>query len=236
VKNQYFGDINDYRKYGLLRILAAGGKNKIAVCWMLTANDKRTDGKLTTYLTQPERWRSFDPLLFDTLYSTVIEKEDRSVDSLALDDVIPSATFFPSLLADDNREAYFGLFETSVQKDSIVFFDPDNGLEIQSIPKGKRGSSKYLYWDEVSLFFSKGYSLMLYQHFPRIERKRFVTLKAAEILTRTAASIVYSFKTAKVVFFLIPQDHHLRLFSSMVQDMGRVWGREIIPGTHLRAG
>jgi hypothetical protein len=23
VKNQYFGDVNDYRKYGLLRILAA---------------------------------------------------------------------------------------------------------------------------------------------------------------------------------------------------------------------
>jgi len=33
MKNQYFGDINDYRKYGLLRTLT-GGQIKTAVCWM----------------------------------------------------------------------------------------------------------------------------------------------------------------------------------------------------------
>ncbi len=232
MKNQYFGDINDYRKYGLLRILAAGGKNKIAVCWMLTANDKRTDGRFTTYLTQPERWRSFDPLLFDTLYSTVIKKEDRSVDSLALDDIIPSATFYPSLLADDNREAYFGIFESSLQKNSIIFFDPDNGLEIQSIPKGRRGSSKYLFWDEAARFFSSGHSLLVYQHYPRMDRKRFVILKVTEIFARVRTTTVYSFTTAKVVFFLIPQRRHDKSFRFIAQKVGRAWEREIVPDEH----
>ena len=37
MKNQYFGDINDYRKYGLLRILTNGGEVDTAVCWMLKA-------------------------------------------------------------------------------------------------------------------------------------------------------------------------------------------------------
>jgi hypothetical protein len=36
VKHQYVGDINDYRKYALLRALSAGGANRIGVCWMLT--------------------------------------------------------------------------------------------------------------------------------------------------------------------------------------------------------
>ena len=28
MKNQYFGDVNDYRKYGLLRLLAIGGADR----------------------------------------------------------------------------------------------------------------------------------------------------------------------------------------------------------------
>ena len=34
MKNQYFGDINDYVKYGLLRVFSA--THRVAVCWMLT--------------------------------------------------------------------------------------------------------------------------------------------------------------------------------------------------------
>ena len=35
MKEQYVGDENDYRKYALLRALAATGL-KLGVCWMLT--------------------------------------------------------------------------------------------------------------------------------------------------------------------------------------------------------
>jgi hypothetical protein len=34
VKVQYFGDVNHYRKFALLRLLA--DKFKIGICWMLT--------------------------------------------------------------------------------------------------------------------------------------------------------------------------------------------------------
>ncbi|MCJ7618838.1 MAG: hypothetical protein MUP64_01300, partial [Anaerolineae bacterium] len=67
MKNQYFGDVNDYRKYGLLRVLTNGGEIKAAVCWMLTPDDGRGDGGFTSYLEQPDKWRHFDPLLFDHL-------------------------------------------------------------------------------------------------------------------------------------------------------------------------
>ena len=39
MKNQYFGDINDYRKYGLIRLLTGAGQLKTAVCWMLAPGD-----------------------------------------------------------------------------------------------------------------------------------------------------------------------------------------------------
>ena len=58
MKNQYFGDVNDYLKYGLLRILADSGNNKIGVCWMLTADDSTRQGNNTRYLLTPAAWRS----------------------------------------------------------------------------------------------------------------------------------------------------------------------------------
>lgn len=50
MKEQYVGDISDYRKYALLRALSAGGANRIGVCWMLTPSDGSSDGNKLGYL------------------------------------------------------------------------------------------------------------------------------------------------------------------------------------------
>ena len=52
MKNQYVGDVNDYRKYGLLRCLVSSGELRTLVAWMLTPDDDSSDGKLRGY---PER-------------------------------------------------------------------------------------------------------------------------------------------------------------------------------------
>lgn len=53
MKNQYFGDIYDYIKYGLLRRLSHYGNISTAVCWMLTENDDKKDGHRVNYLREP---------------------------------------------------------------------------------------------------------------------------------------------------------------------------------------
>jgi hypothetical protein len=67
MKHQYFGDVNDYPKYGLLRGLAGTGDLKIGVCWMMTADNRTKDGRKTGYLSKPDLWRRHDPELFDFL-------------------------------------------------------------------------------------------------------------------------------------------------------------------------
>ena len=84
VKHQYVGDINDYRKYALLRALSAGGANRIGVCWMLTDSDGSSDGGKLAYLGQPERFRHFDPELFDILAHAAAEPDRESLVSSAL--------------------------------------------------------------------------------------------------------------------------------------------------------
>lgn len=78
MKDQYFGDINDYRKYGLLRTLAGAGLS-VGVCWLLTPDDGGGDGQLRSYLTKPWRWRQYDPELYDRLQRLRHPGASRSV-------------------------------------------------------------------------------------------------------------------------------------------------------------
>jgi hypothetical protein len=107
MKNQYFADINDYLKYGILRTIA-NSKFKICLCWMLTEDDNRDDGGKIQYLQKSEKWRKYDPALFDVMKWSV-EKNKRSVDVAEKKNLIPNATYHPTLLTDDSdeREQYF---------------------------------------------------------------------------------------------------------------------------------
>lgn len=61
MKNQYFGDINDYKKYGLLRSIESASSLRLLVAWMLAPDDGSTDGEFVEYLDEPEKWENYDP-------------------------------------------------------------------------------------------------------------------------------------------------------------------------------
>ena len=67
MKNQYFGDINDYRKYGLLRLLQSTGNGRLLVAWMLTPDDGSRDGGRRSYLRDPGAWNRYEAELFSGL-------------------------------------------------------------------------------------------------------------------------------------------------------------------------
>ena len=79
MKNQYFGDVNDFQKYAILRLLAVNGSLKIGICWMLTADDQGNDGNLTAYLTQANLWKAYDPTLLEFLHQNVHLENRRDV-------------------------------------------------------------------------------------------------------------------------------------------------------------
>jgi hypothetical protein len=206
VKHQYVGDINDYRKYALLRSLSAGGANLIGVCWMLTPSDGRSDGNKLAYLDQPDRHRHFDPELFDILAHAASGPDRRRLQTIEDSGAIPGATYFNETLPDDlpNRVAYMERCASQFRNAELIFFDPDNGLEV-SLPKGRQNSSKYLYLDEVAAFYEAGKSLLIYQHFPRVERKAFLASCTERLRGVAPGCAMWAFTTAHVVFFLLIQ-------------------------------
>jgi len=229
VKNQYFGDINDYKKYSLLRLLSGQGQIETTVCWVLTEDDDRTDGKRIRYLEQPDRWQSYDPMLYEYLRELVLEKGARNISHIEKDDILPKCRFYKEFISDDvdSRARFFKKFLEFAQGSDLVFFDPDNGIEVKSIPRGKKSSSKYIYWDEVQSSYEAGYSLMIYQHFPRRPREPFLRNLVRRFRHFVTARQVFSYCTFHVAFLLIPQPRHEDMFLENSDKVSKTWGEVI---------
>src|SRR5262249_40394049 len=134
MKDQYFGDINDYCKFSILLHLSRRGVLRTGVCWMLTPADGRRDGYSLRYLPSPDRFRPFAPDLFDFLHRCVLVDSDRRVARIEESGLLPRAIFHSTLLPDNRqaRNAYFAAMRANLRATDWVFFDPDNGFEVSS--------------------------------------------------------------------------------------------------------
>jgi len=238
MKNQYFGDINDYKKYSLLRLLGGLGQIKTTVCWVMTEDDNRSDGSRIKYLEKPEQWQDYDPGVFEHLRENVLNKGIRDIRVIEQGDILPNCNFYSKYVHDDSslRDEFFREFRDFSRGTDLVFFDPDNGLEVKSVPCGRRDSSKYIYWDEVRASYEAGYSLMIYQHFPRKPRELFLRNLVRKFKDIVGTHRVFSYCTNHVTFLLLPQPDHEDLFAQNSNKVKEVWGEIVKVRKHGLAG
>ena len=170
------GDINDYLKYSLLRALTGAHAGTLQVCWLRTAPDGRSDGQRLGYLGDRELARALDPVVFDEL-ARIIAAGKRSVSAVQDSAILAGARFHPALLGDgpDARRRHFDEIWQALGPRDLVFFDPDNGLEVASVRAGGRNCCKYVFLEEIAIALGEQRSVCLYQHFPRVKRAPFIT-------------------------------------------------------------
>jgi hypothetical protein len=229
LKNQYFGDINDYRKYGLLRCIADATGLDLGILWLLTEDDGRTDGEFRRYLREPLRWRHHDPPLFDRLATLLADDATRHVRHAAAWKLIPRATFFDAFVNDStiDRQRYFADACAALAECPLLFLDPDNGIEVASVRYGNKGSSKYAYWRELASLYHRGHSLLVYQHYPRIPRATFESAVISEFARVAGATDVAVFSTAHVGFFLALQPRIRAHAPAIVAQVRSRWNGQI---------
>lgn len=237
MKEQYVGDINDYRKYALLRALSSDGTNRIGVCWMLTPSDGSSDGNKLNYLEQPDRHRHFDAELFDILAHAASEPDRRRLQAIEASEAIPGAAYFNDLLPDGlaGRRRFIDECLADLSGTELVFFDPDNGMETK-LPKGRKNSSKYVYLDELASFYGIGKSLLIYQHFPRIKRQAFIASCADRLRQFAGDAALWAFTTAHVVFFLVVHPESPARLAVAAIEACRRWEPSFIKGEYLGRG
>ena len=227
LKDQYVGDINDFRKYGLIRTLLAGGSLQFLCCWLKTPDDASTDGSSRRYLTEPGRWRDHDPDLFDAL-ARLNESRGPGIQDIERSGILPNATYISEVVADesDSRHRYFAEVYRLAATSDVTFFDPDNGFEVKSKRRGTKDSSKYVYWDEVVATYEAGASVLVYQHFPRVERSRFVSHLMRRLRQDTGAPWAASFSTSHVLFALVPKERHRETLADGCRRAQEEWGKQ----------
>lgn len=235
MKHQYFGDINDYRKYGFLRCIAEATGQPLGILWLLTADDGRTDGEFRRYLQQPHRWRHHDPQLCDALSTLLQPDHARRVSHASTWELLPGAKYFDHVFADSavERTSAMSLAAEHLSGCPFVFLDPDNGVEVRSAPFGAKGSCKYVYWRELEMLFQRGHSLLIYQHYPRVARETFHDQLGTALKERFAAKTVI-FSTPHVAFFLAVHSQHQSQLPEIERLISAHWHGQI--GTiHPRA-
>jgi hypothetical protein len=227
MKNQYFADVNDYSKYGLLRCFTAAGL-RIGVCWMLTPDDGRSDGRKINYLSNPDGWRVYDPTLFDAL-ANVVRNGPRDVRRLERLALLSNAKFSHSVVPDSQakRAGWLNKALAKLAPVDLLFFDPDNGIEVQSVPISRVGSCKYIYWHEIELAWAKGSSLLIFQHFPRQKRIQYVSRLVSQLAERVPGAIIIPLVTSNVVYLLACQQHHEIKAKRAIGVVEQTWAGQI---------
>ena len=236
MKNQYFGDINDYRKYGLLRALTAATPLNCLVAWMLTPDDGSTSGQFIKYLDEAHRWQHHDPELYNGLQSLMTRTQDRGVRLIERTNLLPNTRYYSEAVPDDghSRMSWLdGLIQESKTAD-LVFLDPDNGMEVKSKPFGRKHSSKFAYWHEVERLWSEGKSILIYQHFIREKRDLFTQRMLQKLQEMTPGSQVTGYSTANVFFMAALQPTHHEHNDDWRDSVHRRWLGQI-SFVHLNA-
>lgn len=227
MKDQYFGDINDYKKYGLLRAINKASNLQQLVAWMLTPNDDKTDGKFIGYLSEPSKWEKYDQPLYEELVRLV--NGERKVSLIESSGILGGCQFFSEVVPDlaKNRQEWFAnLLDASAIAD-LVFLDPDNGIEIKSKPYGHKDSSKFLYWREIKSLWESGKSLLIYQHFIREKRESYVQRMLEALSNEATGSTVQAFATPRVLFMIALQPHHQTHHEAIAASVNASWGEQI---------
>lgn len=229
MKNQYFGDINDYKKYGLLRSIESASDLGLLVAWMLTPDDGSTDGEFIKYLGEPEKWGIYDSHLYEGLVRLMGSSSVRSVSLIENSEILNGCSFYSEYVPDTKlgREAWFSSLLNASKNHDLVFLDPDNGLEIKSRPYGRKNSSKFLYWREVSDLWASGKSLLIYQHFIREKREAFIQHMLKSLNDLAESSVVEAFSTPHVVFLMALQPKHKHYREPIIDRVNGSWEGQI---------
>lgn len=173
MKNQYFGDVGDYGKYGLLRFISGRGV-KIAVNWYLTEKDETNHGNIRNYLDR-EGYCKYDRELFAKLKEMDDHKE-QDVSLCQVRNIIPNAVYFDCHVKPLTKDSTLTLIEKREVREQwhqealavcdgaeLVFLDPDNGLRAGK-PSARKDAMKYVYSEEAADYYGRGQDVVYYCH------------------------------------------------------------------------
>ena len=179
MRHNFVNDIGDYAKYALLRALCSSGQAEIRLgfIWYLTDHEERNgDGRRRPHLSQ-DGWQNLDPELLTTMRQiegTLGGPNRLNVGLIEASGILPAGTAYfseaiPRVQGSvkqrvSERTSWFERAQKAVANCDLVFLDPDNGLEVRSVPLTSPLAGKYATVPEIAALLENAAGVVLYQH------------------------------------------------------------------------
>lgn len=225
MQNRYTGDIGDFGKLGLLRVLQAAGFS-IGVNWYLTPDENHNqDGKHINY----DDLRPCDESLWSEL-KQIVDSGNRSVAALQTDRILKATFFAEPLVFKGKKKAERRKIRENWHQDALkklygmdlVFVDPDNGLIVPSA-KDRPKENKYVLPEEMANYYEQGSSVIYYQHKAR-RQDSYYEDQHRQLLSRPEFADASGFgikfwKTSHRYYFFILQPEHKAEVMKAVREM-----------------
>ena len=179
MRHNFVNDIGDYAKYALLRALSASKDDAIqlGVIWYLTEHAERNGGGRKRQHLSRHGWDRLDPELLATMRrieGTIQHPSELHVSMIERSGILPHGTAYfseamprPTGMAWQRvteRTAWFERAQKAVADRDLIFLDPDNGLEVRSVPLTSPMAGKYATVQEITALLRTGAGVVLYQH------------------------------------------------------------------------
>lgn len=230
MQNRYTGDIGDFGKLGLLRVLQKAGFT-IGVNWYLTPDENHNqDGKHTNYYDlQP-----CDESLWSEL-KQIVESGDRSVAALQKDSVLKATFYAETLDFRGKKKAERRLIRENWHQNALkalcgsalVFVDPDNGLIVPSAEE-KPKENKYVLPEELAEYYKQGSSIIYYQHKARRDNDFYINqhrelLNRSEFEGAVPIGLIFTKTSLRYYFFILHPKHHAAVEKAIQNMLDSKW-------------
>ena len=232
MQDSYVGNIADFAKYALLRVLTGitteGECLSLGVVWYYNGPGEPGPVQRWDYLCDPDKHQTCDEDLFERL-QVFTNPEKRSISKVMDLGILGDAVPFCDDVSRGPRADWLGSALERTEESCIVLVDPDTGLAPPS--QQGRNSPKHAYLHEVKPFVERRQTVVVYQSDWRRkkgdtrdhEMRRWRDELPNGLPLAAAPRIV---GTAQCVFIVLAASEHVELIDGRLDEMlGTGWGR-----------
>ncbi len=206
MKNQYFGDNKDLFTYDLvLQILQAGLVEHFTFIPMLTSNDGTGHGEKCN---RDKARAGIQNKELASFLDECVNGNKRDIRQLErfFGEYAIEMTIYGKGFSHRQRQKYFEQIGDELLLKSLVFIDPDIGLEV-----GRSGEKHILYAEVKDLYerMDESSMLMIYQYFPRKPRQQYLNTRCEELKEKVAGDYPICIDDGEIAFFFLTRDESL---------------------------
>jgi hypothetical protein len=213
----YFGDTRDLFKFDLVRHIMKSLPELASFTFvpMLTESEENGGKKKSTKKDLGRALKAGKPGSQNRDLLAHMERLQEIEDDLEYFSTIRTYFRNENILIDifdrqrfthEKRDHYFQSVFEALPKKSLIFLDPDTGLE------ERQPTAKHLLMTEVKKIYHRmdaGSVMMIYQHFPRVPRDRYVKHRCEQLAELTGSDPV-TITDNEIIFFLLAKNPKTR--------------------------